>query len=150
LSIFLRFTYFPADSPLWEFSEFISPNTWQACTTTAYARQWSLITGVRARDRHLLYVNGVLVDSTPNSYTSSTLSRDTSQDITIGRFMELITLPNNTNEYCFFMGAIDEVRIEHGARRCLGKIIYRISAVMIVWLFLMISVYVDFDKKLTR
>jgi len=113
---FLRFTYFPADSPLWEFSEFISPNTWQACTTTAYARQWSLITGVRARDRHLLYVNGVLVDSTPNSYTSSTLSRDTSQDITIGRFMELITLPNNTNEYCFFMGAIDEVRIEHGAR----------------------------------
>jgi len=113
---FLRFTYFPADSPLWEFSEFISPSSWQACTTMAYSRQWSLITGVRAGNRHLLYVNGALVDSTPNSYNSSTLSRDTSRDITIGRFMELITLPNNTSEYCFFRGAIDEVRIEHGAR----------------------------------
>lgn len=113
---FLRFTYFPADSPLWEFSEFISPNSWQACTTMAYSRQWALITGVRAGDRHYLYVNGVPVDSTPNSYNSSTLSRETSQDITIGRFMELITLPSNTSEYCFFRGAIDEVRIEHGER----------------------------------
>jgi len=113
---FLRFTYFPSDSPLWEFSEFTSPNIWQACTTRAYARQWSLITGVRAGDRHLLYVNGVLVDSIPNSYNTSTLSRDTSQNITIGRFMEAVTLPNNTSEFCFFKGAIDEVRIELGAR----------------------------------
>jgi len=113
---FLRFTYFPSDSPLWEFSVFTSPNIWQACTSTAYARQWSLITGVRAGNRHLLYVNGTLVDSLPNSYNTSTLSRDTSQNVTVGRFMQEITLPNNTNNYCFFKGAIDEVRIENGAR----------------------------------
>lgn len=113
---FLRCTYFPSDSPLWEFSEFTSPEIWQACVSTAYARQWSLITGVRAGDRHFLYINGVLVDSTPNSYNSATWSRDTSQDITIGRFMELITLSNNTSEYCFLRGAIDEVRIESEAR----------------------------------
>ncbi len=113
---FLRCTYFPTDSPLWEFSEFISPNNWQACVTTAYARQWLLITGVRAGERRLLYINGTLVDSTPNTYSSSTLSRDTSQDITIGRFMELITLPNNTSDYCFLKGVIDEVRIEQTAR----------------------------------
>ncbi|HEX3018737.1 MAG TPA: DUF2341 domain-containing protein [Chitinispirillaceae bacterium] len=113
---FLRCTYFPADAPVWEFSEFVGTNSWNACTTTAYARQWSLITGVRAGERHLLYINGALVDSTPNSYISSTLSRVTSNDITIGRFIELVTLPNNTSGYCFFRGAIDEVRIDRGAR----------------------------------
>lgn len=113
---FLRCTYFPADAPIWEFSEFATANSWQVCTTTAYARQWSLITGVRAGDRHLLYINGALVDSTPNIYSTSTVSRNTLNDITIGRFMELITLSNNTNGYCFFRGAIDEVRIDRGAR----------------------------------
>lgn len=113
---FLRCTYFPANAPLWEFSEFATPNSWQACTTTAYARQWSLITGIRAGDRHLLYVNGTLVDSTPNSYVSTGLSRNTLNDLTIGRFLELVTLPNNTSGYCFFKGAIDEVRIDRGVR----------------------------------
>lgn len=113
---FLRFTYFPADSPLWEFSEFDGPISWQACTTKAYARQWLLITGVHAGDRQFLYINGTLADSNPNTYSSSIMSRNTSNDITIGRFFELVNLPNNTNSYCFFKGAIDEVRIERGAR----------------------------------
>lgn len=113
---FLRFTYFPSDSPLWEFSQFTSANTWQACTTQALPRQWTLLTGVRAGNQHFLYLNGVLVDSTPNTYFSSELSRDSTQNITIGRFIELVTLPNDTTSNCYFNGMIDETRIERGAR----------------------------------
>lgn len=113
---FIRCTYFPSNTPLWEFSEFTGINSWEACTTTAHAHQWSLITGVHAGKRHLLYYNGTLVDSIPNSYQSSGLSQSMSNDITIGRFMDLVTLPNDTSGYCFFKGAIDEVRIDRGSR----------------------------------
>lgn len=113
---FLRCTYFPADIPLWEFSDFSSPSGWEASSTAATAREWALLTGVRDGNRHLLYCNGTLVDSTPSSYVSPDLTRSTASNVTIGRFMELVTLPNNTSGYCFFKGAIDEVRIDRGAR----------------------------------
>jgi Concanavalin A-like lectin/glucanases superfamily/Domain of unknown function (DUF2341) len=113
---FLRCTYFPSNTPLWEFSEFSSANTWDACTTSAVARQWVLLTGIRNGNSQVLYRNGVSVSTVPNVYQSTTLTRNTSQDITIGRFMESVTLPGDINSFCFFKGSIDEVRIEKGAR----------------------------------
>lgn len=44
--------YKRADSPLCEFSGFNKSDSWQACTTKATARQWTLVTGVR-----LCYMN---------------------------------------------------------------------------------------------
>jgi hypothetical protein len=113
---FLRCTYFPSNTPLWEFSEFSTVNTWDACTTSAAPRQWVLLTGIRNGNNQILYRNGVAVSSVPNVYQSTTLTRNTSQDVTIGRFMERVTLPGDINSYCFFKGSIDEVRIEKGAR----------------------------------
>lgn len=113
---FLRCTYFPSNTPLWEFSEFTGVNSWETCTSAAYAHQWALITGVHAGNRHLLYCNGILVDSIPDIYQSPTLSQSMSNDISIGRFMDLVTLPNDTSGYCFFKGAIDEVRIDRNSR----------------------------------
>lgn len=113
---FLRCTYFPSNTPLWEFSEFSTVNTWDACTTSAVARQWVLLTGIRNGNSQVLYRNGVAVSTIPNVYQSTTLTRNTSQDVTIGRFMERVTLPGEISSYCFFKGSIDEVRIEKGAR----------------------------------
>jgi hypothetical protein len=108
---FLRFTYFPSNSPLWEFSEFSGTNSWQACTTSATSGQWTLLTGVRQGSRQLLYCNGVLVDATPNSYATNNLSRNTSNDLSIGKFLKTVNVSNNSDSYCFFKGSIDEVRI---------------------------------------
>jgi hypothetical protein len=113
---FLRCTYFPSNTPLWEFSEFSTINTWDACTTSAAPRQWVLLTGIRNGNSQMLYRNGVAVSTAPNVYQSATLTRNTSQDITIGRFMESVTLPGEISSFCFFKGSIDEVRIEKGAR----------------------------------
>ena len=113
---FLRLTYFPSNSPLWEFSEFNQTNTWQACTTAATGRKWTLLTGVRQGSKQLLYCNGELVDDTPNGYLSASLSRNTSYDLSVGKFLELIDLPNNSEGYCFFKGSIDEVRIFSAAQ----------------------------------
>jgi hypothetical protein len=113
---FLRFTYFPSNSPLWEFSEFNQNNSWQACTTMATSRKWTLLTGVRQGSRQLLYCNGVLVDNAPNSYLNNNLSRNTTYDLSIGKFLEVINLPNNNEGNCFFKGSIDEVRIISAAQ----------------------------------
>lgn len=113
---FLRFTYFPTNSPLWEFSEFGATDSWNACTAAATSGQWVLLTGVGQGNRQSLYCNGVVVDSTPNTYQNSSLSRNTSYDLSIGKFLEMITLPNNNEGYCFFKGSIDEVRIMSAAR----------------------------------
>jgi hypothetical protein len=109
---FLRLTYFPSNSPLWEFSEFYQNNSWQACTTAATSRKWTLLTGVRQGSKQFLYCNGVLVDNTPNMYLSDSLSRNTSFDLSIGKFLKAVNVPNDNNDsYCFFKGSIDEVRI---------------------------------------
>lgn len=112
---FLRFTYFPSNLPLWEFVEFNETNNWQACTTTAISRQWILLTGVRQGNTQLLYCNGEVVDSTPNIYTTDSYSRNTSNDLSIGKFLEEVNLPNDDG-FCFFNGSIDEVRISSAAR----------------------------------
>jgi hypothetical protein len=113
---FLRLTYFPSNSPLWEFSEFSGTNSWQACTTSATSRQWALVTGVRQGSRQLLYSNGVLVDSTPNSYPTDKYSRNTSNDLSIGKFLKAVNVQNIDDSYCFFKGSIDEVRMINAAR----------------------------------
>ncbi|MBN1758394.1 MAG: DUF2341 domain-containing protein [Chitinispirillaceae bacterium] len=113
---FLRLTYFPTNAPLWEFSEFGADDSWQACTTTAYSGEWALVTGVRAGGMQMLYVNGVPVDSTPAVIPSTDLARNTSYDLSIGKFLDPVNQPTDTVGYCYFKGAIDEVRIIGEAR----------------------------------
>jgi hypothetical protein len=108
---FLRVTYFPVDAPLWEFVEFSENGTRQACTTTATGGDWIFLTGVRQEKQQLLYCNGVPVDSLPNYYTAEGKSRDTSFDVSIGKFLKIVNLLNDTEGYCFSKGATDEVRI---------------------------------------
>jgi len=112
---FLRCTYFPTDAPLWEFSEFNTANSWQACTTAAVAKKWSFLTGIRMGSRQFLYLNGSLVDNTPSNYESVTLSRNTSDDLTIGKFLDMVNISTGVNSYCYYKGTIDEVRISRGA-----------------------------------
>jgi hypothetical protein len=112
----LRFTYFPSNSPVWEFVEFSEGSRWQACTTSATSRQWTLLTGVREGSRQLLYCNGVFVDSTPNSYRNDSYSRNTSNDLSIGKFLKANNIMNFEDSYCFFKGCIDEVRILNAAQ----------------------------------
>lgn len=114
---FLRLTYFPTGSPLWEFTQFKNDDSWQTCTTTTTkSGSWMLLTGVRNGTKQIIYLNGIPVDSTPDSYKGNNLIRGTSSDISIGKLLEMIELPNDTQGYCFFKGAIDEVRIDNRAR----------------------------------
>jgi hypothetical protein len=97
-----------SNSPLWNFAQLGANNNWQACTTSATNRKWTFVTGIRQGNRHLLYCNGVLVDSTPNSFASASFARNTSSDISIGGYLKAV----NTNDgYCYFRGSIDEVRM---------------------------------------
>jgi hypothetical protein len=113
---FLRLTYFPTGAPLWEFTEFRNDDSWQPCTTAARSAGWMHLTGVRSGTRQVLYINGIPVDSTPDSYKGNNLKRGTASDITIGKLLEKIDLPNETQGYCYFKGLIDEVRIDNRAR----------------------------------
>ena len=113
----LRFTYFPSNSPVWEFVEFSESSRWKACTTSATSRQWTLLTGVREGSRQLLYCNGVLVDSTPNSYPNNNFSRDMSNDLSIGKFLPAVDMQGVVDSSDgFFKGSIDEVRILNAAQ----------------------------------
>lgn len=109
---YLRLTFFPSNSPMWEFVEFTETGDWQTSTHRATSRQWTLLTGVRRGTSQFLYCNGILVDSTVDVWTN-VLSRNTSNDISIGKFMEempILDFPVNEG-YCYFKGSIDEVRI---------------------------------------
>jgi hypothetical protein len=110
---YLRSTYISASiptlAPLWEFVEFSETAKWQASNCPATIRQWMLITGVRQGSRQLIYCNGELADSTFDAWPN-TVSRNTSNDLFIGRFSKAVTVPINEG-FCFFKGSIDEVRI---------------------------------------
>jgi hypothetical protein len=97
-----------SSSPLWNFAQLGANNNWQACTTSATNKNWTFVTGVRQGNRQLLYYNGALVDSTPNSFASASFSRNTSSDISIGGYLKIV---NSTDGYCFFKGSIDEIRM---------------------------------------
>jgi hypothetical protein len=106
---YLRITSWTSILPQWEFVEFNETTKWQTSTYPAVSKQWTLLTGVRQGNRQFLYSNGVLVDSTIESW-SNFVSRNTSNDLSIGKFLKDVTVPINEGD-CFFKGTIDEVRI---------------------------------------
>jgi hypothetical protein len=107
---FLRTTYFPSDFPSWEFAEFSRTANWQSSRfPAAAARQWVFLAGVRQGEDQKLYCNGVLADSTRDSWPQGE-SRNTSNNLSIGAFLKAVTIPANDG-YCYFKGSIDEVRI---------------------------------------
>ena len=115
---YLRFTYIsknlPAATPQWEFVEFSEADKWRTSTGTASSGQWTLVAGVRQGEKQFLYRNGELVDSTVDAW-QNTVSRNTGNDLTIGRFVKAVTVPINEG-YCHFSGRIDEVRIISSAQ----------------------------------
>jgi hypothetical protein len=115
---YLRSTYIsksiPSATPLWEFVEFSETNKWQPSTSPAADKQWALLVGVRQGARQLLYCNGVLADTTVDKWWND-VSRNTGNDLTIGRYAKLVTVPISEG-YCYFKGGIDEVRILSAAQ----------------------------------
>jgi len=111
---FLRATYFPSDFPLWEFTEFNDDTKWQSTRTPADTGVWMLITGVRQGTNQQLYCNGELADSSKDLWFN-TVARDTSNEVSIGAFLQSVTVPTNDGR-CFLKGSIDEVRISSVAR----------------------------------
>lgn len=111
---YLRFTSYPSD-PLWEFVEFDQGSKWQTSTHPATEKQWTFLTGVRQGSSQYLYCNGEIVDSVTTNYSNVSFSRDTSNDLSVGRFLKEVTFPTNGG-YCFFKGKIDELRISSVAR----------------------------------
>lgn len=97
--------------PVWGFAQLGSDDVWETCSTFAVNRQWTLLTAVREGTRHLLYRNGTIIDSTPDIFASGTFSRNTSSDVSIGRYLEEINVPNSDSGYCYFNGSIDEIQI---------------------------------------
>jgi len=94
--------------------EFSEADKWQASNTPATQQEWTLLTAVRDGERQLLYCNGVPVDSTMDTWTN-TVSRNTSNNLTIGRFANPVLVPI-IEGYCYFKGGIDEVRIISAAQ----------------------------------
>ncbi len=106
---FLQLSYFPGNEPLWQFSVFREDDNWNMSHTPAVEKEWVQITGVRQGSDQYLYCNGELVANISAIYDQDTL-RDTSNDLSIGRFLKEATFPAKFG-YCFFKGMIDEVRI---------------------------------------
>jgi hypothetical protein len=110
---YLRSTYIsinlPHTTPLWEFVEFSDVDKWKTSTAQLSIKQWTLLVGVHQGTRQLLYCNGVLVDSTTDKWQNA-VSRNTKNDLTLGKFAESVVLPK-AEGYCYFNGGIDEVRI---------------------------------------
>ncbi|NLE00549.1 MAG: DUF2341 domain-containing protein [Fibrobacter sp.] len=111
---FLRSTYISLNvlsiKPLWEFVEFSETQKWQALNGSASSKQWVFLAGVREGNRQFLYCNGDLIDSTIDKWPNA-VSRNTGNNLYIGRFATPVTIPANDG-YCFFKGGIDEVRIQ--------------------------------------
>jgi hypothetical protein len=107
---YLRLGYLPSYSPLWEFAQFSESTDWQTSSYPATSKQWVLITGVRRGSRQYLYCNDILVDSLSQAWPNPTATRNTTNDLSIGGFLQQVTNPEYEG-YCYFNGAIDEVRI---------------------------------------
>jgi hypothetical protein len=91
-----------------EFFEFQANTGWNSTFTSATAKTWFYVTGIRNNNQQLLYVNGDMVDSTIKN-SASTYSRNTSINACIGAQL-------SGNDLRFFRGALDEVRAESKAR----------------------------------
>jgi len=102
----------PDTTMRWEFVEYHAKAGWQITQDFPSAKTWTYLVGVREGNAQYLYVNGALVDSA-TVVTPNTASRNTGDDVTIGRFL---SLPTYTYEgKCPFLGKIDEVRILNAA-----------------------------------
>lgn len=97
----------------WEFVEYHDKVGWQLSESPVSVKTWKYLTGVREGDQQFLYIDGQLVESAikPNYDTAS---RNTSEDVTIGRFQSSVKFENEG--FCLFDGKIDEVRISSVAR----------------------------------
>ena len=93
----------------WEFSEFVDNIGYQILNyIPAVARSWKYLVGIRDGSNQYLYLDGVLVNSNISTLVA-TGSRDTSNNVTIGRYLQNVTESNQG--FAFFKGTIDEVRI---------------------------------------
>lgn len=111
---FLWYTSMHKNSTLWEFTEYQSGEGWDLSTEKVTGGDWFYLAGVRNGTSQRLYVNGVCVDST-GFENSATWPRDESFNVTIGRFMQAVTSPLDSESFCYFNGKIDEVRISDKA-----------------------------------
>jgi Concanavalin A-like lectin/glucanases superfamily/Domain of unknown function (DUF2341) len=106
--------FFAPQGQEWEFTEFLGGSVWQITSyTPAVAKSWKFLFGLREGNTQFLYLDGVLVNSNVSTgYANAT--RDTSNDVTIGRYLEYVTESNQG--FAFFNGIIDEVRISNVSR----------------------------------
>jgi hypothetical protein len=106
---FLQLSYFPGDKPLWQFSVFREDDNWNMSHIAGTEKKWMLLTGVRQGTSQYLYCNGELVANTSSVYDQKA-TQNTTNDFSIGRFLQEATFPTNFG-YCYFKGMIDEVRV---------------------------------------
>jgi len=106
--------FFGPQGQHWEFTEFLGGTVWQI---TAYAppvaKSWKFLFGMREGNTQFLYLDGVLVDANTSTGYPNAI-KDTSNDVTIGRYLNFVTESNQG--FAFFNGAIDEVRISNVSR----------------------------------
>ena len=112
---YLRSSSFSVDimttSPLWEFVEFDGEEkVWEVTNSPVTEKQWVHLVGVRKGTQQYLYCNGALVDSTIDKWPNEIADRKSSNDLSIGRFAEVIQIPFDQG-FGYFKGSIDEVRI---------------------------------------
>ena len=93
----------------WEFVDYLDKTGWQSTKAGAVSKTWKYLVGKRDGYKQYFYLDGELVDSSYSIY-SGYVSRNTSNDCTIGRFMQTVTAPSYDG-FCYFKGKIDEVRI---------------------------------------
>jgi len=98
----------------WEFTEYLGGTVWQITSyAPAVAKSWKFLFGMRQGNTQFLYLDGVLINSNSSTGYPNAV-KDTSNDVTIGRYLEYVTESNQG--FAFFKGAIDEVRISNVSR----------------------------------
>jgi hypothetical protein len=96
----------------WEFFEYHDRTGWQTCSAAAAKRSWKYVVGVRDGAGQYLYVDGVRVADSVNTFLGSNELRSTVADVAIGKMpgKQYPSLPTEGPGY-YFNGTIDEVRI---------------------------------------
>lgn len=116
---YMRFTYVSRNiinpKPLWEFVEFNESKAWQVLNCPATSKQWVYLVGVRKGTEQFLYCNGDPVSSALDIWENQDVSRETTDDLSVGRFADAIKIPSPEG-YCYFKGGIDEIQILNTAQ----------------------------------
>jgi hypothetical protein len=96
----------------WQFFEYHNNVGWQGTFAPAQKRSWKYVVGVREGSRQYMYVDGVCVADSVNTFLGSTEPRSTAADVAIGKMpgKQYPSLPTDGPGY-YFNGKIDEVRI---------------------------------------